>query len=109
MAFYQCKLVRKRVAPYLSAHSTVCFVGATGSGKTPAVNVILGLPEPQEGRLSNDGQASTTANCLPWQRAIGYAPQHIYPADHSVPSKVAFGVSAKGIEPQAVEHAEVFV
>jgi ATP-binding cassette, subfamily B, bacterial PglK len=89
----------------IPAHSTVGFVGATGSGKTTTVDVILGLLEPQEGHLSIDGQPITAANRRQWQRAIGYVPQHIYLADDSVAANIAFGVNAKDIDQQAVERA----
>jgi len=89
----------------IPAHSTVGFVGATGSGKTTTVDVILGLLEPQEGTLNIDGQPITAANRRQWQRAIGYVPQHIYLADDSVAANIAFGVEAKDIDPQALEHA----
>jgi len=83
----------------------VGFVGATGSGKTTTVDVILGLLEPQEGSLKIDGQPITAANRRQWQRAIGYVPQHIYLADDSVAANIAFGVNAKDIDSQAVERA----
>jgi ABC-type bacteriocin/lantibiotic exporter with double-glycine peptidase domain len=89
----------------IPAHSMVGFVGATGSGKTTVVDVILGLLEPQEGQLSVDGQSITAANRWQWQRIIGYVPQHIYLADDSVAANIAFGVNAKDIDQQAVEHA----
>jgi len=89
----------------IPVHSTVGFVGATGSGKTTTVDVILGLLEPQEGALKIDGQSITATNRRQWQRAIGYVPQHIYLADDSVASNIAFGVNAKDIDPQAVERA----
>jgi ABC-type multidrug transport system fused ATPase/permease subunit len=89
----------------IPAHSTVGFVGATGSGKTTTVDVILGLLEPQEGALKIDGRPITAANRCQWQRAIGYVPQHIYLADDSVAANIAFGVNTKDIDLQAVEHA----
>jgi ABC-type bacteriocin/lantibiotic exporter with double-glycine peptidase domain len=89
----------------IPAHSTVGFVGATGSGKTTTVDVILGLLEPQKGYLSVDGQPITAANRRQWQRAIGYVPQHIYLADDSVAANIAFGVSAKDIDQEAVARA----
>ena len=87
------------------AHDTVGIVGATGSGKTTMVDVILGLLEPQEGALTVDGQVITAANRRQWQRAMGYVPQHIYLADHSVAANIAFGVNAKNIDQSAVERA----
>jgi ABC-type multidrug transport system fused ATPase/permease subunit len=89
----------------IPAHSTLGFVGATGSGKTTMVDVILGLLEPQEGALKIDGQLITVANRRQWQRAIGYVPQHIYLADDSVAANIAFGVSAKEVNQEAVERA----
>ena len=82
----------------IPVHSRVGFVGATGSGKTTTVDVILGLLEPQAGLLSVDGQPITTANRRQWQRAIGYVPQHIYLADDSVAANIAFGVNVEDID-----------
>jgi ABC-type multidrug transport system fused ATPase/permease subunit len=89
----------------IPAHSTVGFVGATGSGKTTMVDVILGLLEPQKGFLSVDGQPITANHRRSWQRAIGYVPQHIYLADDSVAANIAFGVNAKEVDQQALERA----
>jgi ABC-type multidrug transport system fused ATPase/permease subunit len=93
----------KNIDLIIPAHSTVGFVGATGSGKTTTVDVILGLLEPQEGALNIDGQPITAANCRQWQRAIGYVPQHIYLADDSVAANIAFGVKTEDINQKAVE------
>jgi ABC-type multidrug transport system fused ATPase/permease subunit len=89
----------------IPAHSTIGFVGATGSGKTTMVDVILGLLEPQQGHLRIDGQAITAANRRQWQRAIGYVPQQIYLADDSVAANIAFGVNANDIDQKAVKRA----
>ena len=89
----------------ISVHSRVGFVGATGSGKTTMVDLILGLLEPQEGYLSVDGQPITAANRCQWQRAIGYVPQQIYLADDSVAANIAFGVTSRDIDQAAVERA----
>jgi len=89
----------------IHAHSTVGFVGATGSGKTTTVDILLGLLEPEEGVLKIDGEPITAANRRLWQRAIGYVPQHIYLADASVAANIAFGVPAKDIDHLALERA----
>lgn len=89
----------------IPVHSTVGFVGATGSGKTTTVDVILGLLEPKEGALNIDGQPITDANRRPWQRTIGYVPQQIYLTDDTVAANIAFGISAKDIDQAAVERA----
>ena len=89
----------------IPANSKVGFVGATGSGKTTAVDVILGLLEPQRGQLTVDGEPITSSNRPSWRRAIGYVPQQIYLADNSVAANIAFGVDAKDVDQQAVERA----
>jgi ABC-type multidrug transport system fused ATPase/permease subunit len=89
----------------IPARSTVGLVGATGSGKTTTVDVVLGLLEPQVGCLSVDGQPVTAANRRQWQRAIGYVPQHIYLADDSVACNIAFGLPANDIDQHALERA----
>ena len=97
--------VLKGIDVTIRARSKVGFVGATGSGKTTAVDVILGLLEPQQGALKIDDQLITVANRRQWQRTIGYVPQHIYLADDSVAANIGFGVDAKDIDLQAVERA----
>lgn len=89
----------------IPARSTVGLVGATGSGKTTTVDVILGLLEPQEGHLNVDNQRITATNRRSWQRSIGYVPQHIHLADDSVAANIAFSVNAGDIDNQAVERA----
>ena len=87
------------------AKSTVGFVGATGSGKTTLVDLILGLLRPQTGCISVDGEPITASNLRQWQRSIGYVPQHIYLADDTLAANIAFGVSINEIDQNAVERA----
>lgn len=89
----------------IPARSIVGFVGATGSGKTTILDIILGLLEPVEGSLCIDGERITPENRRKWQRVIGYVPQHIYLADDTVTANIAFGVEPSNIDLSAVEHA----
>ena len=89
----------------IPANSTIAFVGATGSGKTTMVDMILGLIEPLEGQVIIDEQIITADNRRNWHRAIGYVPQHIYLADNSVSANIAFGVNAEDIDQQLIERA----
>jgi ABC-type multidrug transport system fused ATPase/permease subunit len=95
----------KNLSLTIPAKSTVGLVGATGSGKTTTVDLILGLLEAQQGLLAVDGQAITEHNRRAWQRAIGYVPQQIYLADDTVAANIAFGLDAKDIDQAAVELA----
>jgi ATP-binding cassette subfamily C protein len=81
--------------------SSVAFVGATGSGKTTLVNVILGLLIPQEGSIAVDG-TEIHSNLRAWQANLGYIPQEIYLLDDTIRRNIAFGVPDEEIDDQKV-------
>lgn len=89
----------------IPVNSRVGFVGSTGSGKTTLVDMILGLLEPQKGRLSIDGHQITGYNRRQWQSGIGYVSQHIYLSDASIAANIAFGNDQKSIDQLSVESA----
>ena len=89
----------------IPARSAVAFVGPTGAGKTTVIDIILGLLEPQEGKLLVDGVRITTQNLRAWQRNIGYVPQNIFLSDDTIAANIAFGVPPIDVDPAAVERA----
>jgi len=89
----------------IPAFKKIGIVGATGSGKTTMVDIILGLLNPSQGTLNVDGNPIVDTNKRSWQRAIGYVPQEIYLADTSVAANIAFGVDAKNIDLKLIEKA----
>ncbi len=89
----------------IPARTTVGIVGSTGAGKTTVVDLILGLLEPDEGRLVVDGTAVDEKSLRAWQCNIGYVPQSIYLSDDTVAANIAFGVPDKKIDSDAVERA----
>jgi len=93
----------KDISLSIPVKSTVGLVGATGSGKTTMVDIILGLLQPQKGTLEVDGKVITKKNTRSWQRLIGYVPQYIYLSDDTVAANIAFGVENKDINLEAVE------
>ena len=95
----------KNINMNIAVNTTVGIVGATGSGKTTTVDIILGLLEAHKGSLEVDGQVITKNNFRAWQRSIGYVPQHIYLSDDTVAANIAFGIKPKDIDKTAVEKA----
>lgn len=89
----------------ISARTTVGFVGASGAGKTTAIDVILGLLTPQSGELRVDGRTISEVNKRSWQKTIGYVSQHIFLADDTIARNIAFGVSNERIDQASLERA----
>ena len=89
----------------IPAGTSAGFVGPTGAGKTTAIDVILGLLEPEDGTLSVDGVPITAENRHHWQAEIGYVPQSIFLSDDTVAANIAFGEKPEAIDREAVERA----
>lgn len=68
--------------------STVAFVGASGSGKSTIVDLILGLIEPQDGEISVDG-IPLTSLVESWRSRVGYVPQEVALLDSTIANNVA--------------------
>ena len=99
------KTALKNISINISAKTTVGLVGATGSGKTTTVDIILGLLEAKKGTLEVDGKIITQQNSRSWQRSIGYVPQHIFLSDDTVAANIAFGINSKEINQEAIKKA----
>ena len=86
----------------VKAGTSVGIMGVTGAGKTTLVDIILGLLEPQEGRILFGGE-DIRENYGEWQSRIGYIPQRIYLVDDSIRANVALGVY-----PDQIDDAKVW-
>ena len=85
--------------------SSIGLVGPTGSGKSTLVELLLGLLAPASGKLLIDGKPLTTNELNPWQRSIGYVPQHIYLSDDSIRRNIAFGLKDAEINESLIQRA----
>lgn len=82
--------VLEHAAMRIPVGKSVGIVGASGAGKTTAVDILLGLLNPQEGQVLSDGADVKTAY-QDWLSHIGYIPQMIFMLDGSIRDNVAFG------------------
>ena len=74
------------------------MTGVTGSGKTTAIDIIMGLLKPEKGFLEIDGEKVENHNIMSWQNSIGYVPQKVYLVDESVEANIAFGTNKEKID-----------
>ncbi len=68
--------------------STVAFVGASGSGKTTMVDLLLSLLEPTSGNVRVDDTPLTELRTS-WRSRIGYVPQEVALIDATIAQNVA--------------------
>jgi ATP-binding cassette subfamily B protein len=83
----------------------VGFVGSTGSGKSTTLDLMMGLLEPNEGRVLVDGEPISGTRLRAWQMTIAHVPQAIFLADTNWTENIAFGVSKESIDMNRVREA----
>jgi ABC-type multidrug transport system fused ATPase/permease subunit len=89
----------------IQRNTTVGLVGATGSGKSTAVDVLLGLLQPQRGSLCIDGTPVSGAGLFAWQRLVGYVTQSPHIIDDTIARNIALGVPDAEIKMEDVREA----
>jgi ATP-binding cassette, subfamily B, bacterial PglK len=81
------------------------FVGATGAGKSTALDVLMGLLPPTQGDVLVDGERIVGSRVRAWQRAIAHVPQSIFLSDDSFAANIALGVPRNAIDMARVRQA----
>lgn len=89
----------------ISRNTSIGLVGATGSGKTTLVDIILGLLTPTAGQMLIDGIEISGETVASWQRNFGCVPQQIYLCDDTITRNIAFGVPDEKVDMLAVIRA----
>lgn len=94
----------------IPAGKSVGIVGVSGSGKTTAVDILLGLLMPQSGQVLSDG-ADIRNDYADWLAHLSYIPQTIYMLDDTIRANVAFGCKKEDIDDgrvwKAIEEAQL--
>ena len=98
------KLILDKATMEIPVGKSVGIVGTSGAGKTTIVDVLLGLLEPENGRILADG-VDVNTNYQGWLKNIGYIPQTIFMTDSTIRKNVAFGVPDDEIDDNKVWQA----
>lgn len=83
--------------------SRVAFVGASGSGKSTVIDLILGLLTPTRGEVLVDGIPLSDMS-RGWRARVGYVPQDVALFDGTIGQNVAL-TWASGYDREAAERA----
>ncbi|MCR5204998.1 MAG: ABC transporter ATP-binding protein/permease [Lachnospiraceae bacterium] len=88
----------------ISVGESVGIIGPSGSGKTTTVDIILGLLDPTNGRVTVDG-IDIRRNLSAWLSHLAYIPQSIFLMDDTIRANVAFGIEEKEVSDKKVMEA----
>lgn len=89
----------------IGVNQVIGLVGASGSGKSTAIDILLGLIQPENGQLLIDGKSITKQQLRAWQNSLGFVPQSIFLADSSIRENIAFGLPPELVDEEKVQRA----
>ncbi len=79
------------VSLQVDAGTTVALVGATGSGKSSLVKLLLRFYEPSAGSVTIDGVDITSLRLSELRRVIGFVSQDVFLVDGTIAENIAYG------------------
>nr|WP_271773190.1 ABC transporter ATP-binding protein [Candidatus Pseudothioglobus singularis] len=103
--YNQGPLVLKELNLKITKGDCIGFMGATASGKSTLLDILMSLLLPTKGTLSIDGREVTQKNKHLWRELISHVPQHVFMSDSTVAENIAFGIPYRDIDFDRVKHA----
>jgi len=91
----------REVSLEIRAGEEVGLVGATGSGKSTLVDLLVGLLQPTAGEVRIDGR-DLRDHAAAWQANVAYVPQSVVLIDAGLRENIALG-----IDPEEVDQARL--
>jgi ATP-binding cassette subfamily B protein len=90
-AYNQRQPVIKNLSLHIPAGKTIAIVGATGSGKSTLVKLLLRLYEVQSGKITLDGQDIKDIVLWDLRRGIGLVSQDVFLFHGTVRDNISYG------------------
>lgn len=72
----------------------VGIIGASGSGKSTILSIILGLIHPTKGGFYIDDNLLNNENLKSWMKIIGYVPQNVFLKEGTVAENITLGLDS---------------
>lgn len=85
--------------------TVVGVVGASGSGKSTFLDIIMGLLIPSSGTLNVDGNPIEGTKIRAWQKLISHVPQSIFLFDTTFAENVALVVNQEDLDMVRIQRA----
>jgi ABC-type multidrug transport system fused ATPase/permease subunit len=98
-------LALKELSFEVSKGERIGIIGATGSGKSTTMDLLLGLLQPSSGQILIDDEPLVGDKVFAWQKSLSHVPQVIYLADASIAENIAFGLPKDKIDMEQVHRA----
>ena len=90
-AYHAGHPVVEQLSLQIPAGKTIAIVGATGSGKSTLVKLLLRFYEVQQGQITLDGQNIRELNLRDLRRCIGWVSQDVFLFHGTVAENIAYG------------------
>ena len=88
---------------HVSPGETIALVGASGSGKTTIINLVIGFIRPTSGTIRIDGLDMSTLDLRTFRRFLSVVPQETILFDGSIRENITYGL--KSVAEATVERA----
>ncbi|MEM8759736.1 MAG: ABC transporter ATP-binding protein [Pseudomonadota bacterium] len=88
---YPGRPVLRGVSLTIPANALIVVTGASGAGKSTLADLVIGLVDPDAGRILIDGVDLSTVDLTRWRSTLGYVPQDGILLHDSVFANVTFG------------------
>jgi ABC-type multidrug transport system fused ATPase/permease subunit len=98
-------LVLRKLSFEVLRGERIGVIGATGSGKSTTMDLLLGLLQPTSGQILIDGEPLVGDKVFAWQKSLSHVPQVIYLSDASIAENIAFGLPKDKIDMEQVRKA----
>lgn len=89
----------------IARNESVALVGGSGAGKSTLVDLMLGLLEPEKGRILAGGAPLEPSTLARWRKMAAYVPQSPFILDGTIADNIAFGVAAGFVDQDRLRQA----